>query len=240
LHLPKPFLQTDDLLNQIVFQDKVGEYSDIATRSTFGEIAHFFPQMPYLLRINLNKSQMRISQVHDRFESQNRHYIIDLVLKPAPFTPLWKRIMLILRDGEKNPKFAKIYDEQIGNYCGIVFPLWENRIIYSPSCLEDELKNHPMEHFQFPRTTLPLPNGIIGIGNDTYIIKHNLHGNTHIGCTLNFQDPYRPTCGTAGFLVLNPPLDALYFWRFSLFRGTPQEVLDIGRQLNICPVQKIP
>ena len=107
-------------------------------------------------------------------------------------------------------------------------------MIYSPSCQEHKIISFPAEQFDFEKTWLPLPNGLIGLGDGVYVIKHNTYGKTHIACTLNF-DPEFPR---ADFLVLNPYLGAKFEWRYSLFKGTKEEALDIANTLNVFPLKR--
>jgi hypothetical protein len=217
------------------FCDDLNPSEDLAERVGFEQIQDWFGSPFYFLRPNKKKSRFIIHRVNDEFGAENRHYCLDVVFKPKYYTPLWNRIMVIAREGEKHPNFSQVYDNKIGNYAGILFPLRENRVIFSPAGLDDELFNYPIDEFDFKRTSMPLPNGIIGLGQDTYVIKHNAYGDTHIACTLNFaQNP-----ATAGFLVLNPPSDALFLWRFSLFKGSPEEALYLAQSLNVFPTQKI-
>ena len=54
------------------------------------------------------------------------------------------------------------------------FPRTADRIVYSPGLLETELVDYAFDDFVFEegRHWLPLPNGIIGLGDDWYVIKH--------------------------------------------------------------------
>jgi hypothetical protein len=143
--------------------------------------------------------------------------------------------MAFMRDGGKMPHFAEVYDTHLGNYTGIMFPFWENKVIFSPACMENKLCKYDLKEFDFTRTWLPLPNGLIGLGKDFYIIKHNNYGDTHIACTLDFDRKPASAC----FLLLNPPMGRSFHWRFSIFQGSETEALDVANKINVYPTKKV-
>jgi hypothetical protein len=232
--IPKHFIVTSNQ-DKVEFCDEKCPHHDVEGPAHLNDIISFFKSPPTLLHPNRAKSSFRISRVNDEYSVNDQHFILNLTLQPRSYTPFFKRVLAFFRDGEKNQKFAQLYDHHIGNYVGIRFPLWENKIIYSPACMEDTLKTHNLDAFAFKRTWLPLPNGIIGLGNDTYIVKHNMYGDTHIACILNFEEPPY----SADFLVLNPPTHQKFSWQFSLFKGSQEDVLDLANKLNVFPTQKI-
>lgn len=232
--LPQFFINVENS-TQCEFSHEICMHEDFDVKVKPELIRRFFPHPIELLRINKSKTKYTIHRVNDTFGADDRHYILDISLKPRSITPFWKRIMAFMRDGGKMPHFSEIYDNNLGNYTGILFPLWENKVIYSPACLENKLHQYDQKEFDFTRTWLPLPNGLIGLGKDYYIIKHNNFGDTHIACTLNFNS--KPS--SAGFLLLNPPMGREFHWRFSIFQGTQSEALDIANKINVFPTKKI-
>jgi hypothetical protein len=79
------------------------------------------------------------------------------------------------------------------------------------------------------KTYLPLPSGLIGIGDDTYLIKHNLYGNTHIAAMIDVRNKL------VGFLQDNPPSQMRTEWKFSVVKGPRQAAIDRANELNVWP-----
>jgi hypothetical protein len=217
------------------FSDEPCPNEELGEKVSLDTIQSLFPSPITILRAHLKKTKCVVHKVNDEFGAENRHYILDLIFKPKYYTPLWQRILSFAREGEKKPEFTQLYDIHLGNYAGILFPLIEDVVSCSPACMEDELKSHHISEFDFDRTSLPLPNGLIGLGKNLYVIKHNCYGDTHIACTLDFTTNPR----TAGFMVMNPPSDALYLWRYSIFKGEPEEALELAMNINVFPTRKI-
>lgn len=230
LQLPERCIDT---FNQD-FSSEICEHEDIGKSVRLNVIKNWFPEHIFTLRIPKTRLQFNISVANDEFGVDERHYILNLVAKPR-YTPLFKRIFAFFREGRKSPSFAHLFDTKLGNSAGIAFPMWASKLIYSPSCMDDSIISLDKQEFDFDRTWLPLPNGLIGVGNETYIIKHNSYGNTHIACTLNFEE----TPPTAGFFVLNPPRGLILNWQFSIFRGSEEEALRIANRINVFPTRKL-
>jgi hypothetical protein len=58
----------------------------------------------------------------------------------------------------------------------LVFPLFEPVIAYSPAMLEGDVRRIHSSEIKAQSFHLALPNGLIGLGNDYYLIRYNLSG----------------------------------------------------------------
>jgi hypothetical protein len=142
------------------------------------------------------------------------------------------RILGIFR-GNGKWNYHHFYDAHFSNFVGFTVPLRQECIIASLALDEENVADCGFEKFKIAetigKTFLPLPNGLIGIGDDTYIIKHNLHGNTHIAATINVMDK------TVGFLQDCPPSQMRTDWLFSIVKGELGAVLDRADEINVWP-----
>lgn len=158
-------------------------------------------------------------------------HLLHLEFRGRP-TRVLARIMSIARSNANFPYHAW-YNTHFANLAGISFKLLEPRLVFSPALLEDEILDMPLDAFRIHETTgltyLPLPNGLLGLGKDTYIIKHNLHGNTHIAATIDVKKH------AAGFIQDGPPSELRSSWTFSLVRGDRAAALARANELNVRP-----
>ncbi|NMC03810.1 MAG: hypothetical protein GYA24_01300 [Candidatus Lokiarchaeota archaeon] len=142
------------------------------------------------------------------------------------------RILGIARSNG-NFSFHEKYDEHFSNFVGFTIPLRQDRLIASLALDETRVVDHALDEFKINetigKTFLPLPNGLIGIGDDTYIIKHNLHGNTHVAAMIDTKHK------AVGFIQDNPPSGMRTEWKFSIVKGTRQAAIDRANELNVWP-----
>jgi hypothetical protein len=112
----------------------------------------------------------------------------------------------------------------------IGFPLMQEALEYSPALIEDEVVLTPFSEFnlQTGKIYLPLPNGLIGLGDGWYAIKHTRHN--HIAALI------RPGESTIDFEDETALKDSAAFWKFDLFQGSQAEALELANRLNIYPV----
>lgn len=169
-------------------------------------------------------------------KNKNEHLIFDIEWHPN-YTKFISRVMSFMRV-QKYTTFTPLFDRRFGNYSGIIFPLHEKKLIYCPALMENEPREYNLDEFDFGRTWLGLPNGLIGLGNNIYIIKHNSFGNTHIAATINRDNQFPVKGNTVSFMTLNPPR-CTYYWRFSLFKGTLNDAVELANKINVYPVVKL-
>lgn len=112
------------------------------------------------------------------------------------------------------------------------FPRTETGFYYTPALAEDEVVEYGFDQFTFqnPEVYLPLSNGLIGLGNDWWVIKH---------CA---------TIHVAARVPTDPEEDFIQFvdetadpvepqqWVFTVVQGTKEEALAAARAINTHPV----
>ena len=111
----------------------------------------------------------------------------------------------------------------------MTFPRFANVIEYSPGLLDDVVRTYPFSAFSFKddHVWLPIPNGIVGLGNGWYVIKHAR--SEHVAARINFTAP------TIGFWDETVPLALTPTWQFDVLKGTADDALKVGLELNIAP-----
>ncbi|MFX0098859.1 MAG: hypothetical protein ACFFCS_04710, partial [Candidatus Hodarchaeota archaeon] len=116
---------------------------------------------------------------------------------------------------------------------GQTVPLLEDKLIFSPALMEDTLFENDLSEYKINetigKTFLPLPSGLIGLGKNTYLIKHNDYFNTHIAATVDFRNK------RVGFLQDCPPSQLKSRWKFSFIKGSKESVIKRANQLNVHP-----
>ncbi len=110
----------------------------------------------------------------------------------------------------------------------VTFPGDPDRIVYCPSLLEENPATLSRDDFIWEHYVLPLPNGMIGLGDDRWLIKDT--GRVHVGAFVFAESPevsFRDETA-----VTDEPLN----WRFYLLDGSRDEALAFANRLNILPL----
>ncbi|MGM0577684.1 MAG: hypothetical protein ACQEXJ_18300 [Myxococcota bacterium] len=112
----------------------------------------------------------------------------------------------------------------------VTFPRTEDMIRYSPGLIEDEVREYPFDAFSFEvgEVWLPLANGLIGLGDGWWAIKH-VRTNHH-GVRLAPADPF------IQFVDENIHREDPATWIFEVFQGSAEDALDLANRINIDPV----
>jgi len=110
----------------------------------------------------------------------------------------------------------------------VVFPLFADKIIYSPALLEHEIVEHDLNAFGFSEIALPLSNGLIGLGRDLFVIKDN--GTVHLAGIISKEKR------TVEFRDESAPLDKPFSFRFYILQGTGEKALKLADMINVHPV----
>lgn len=110
----------------------------------------------------------------------------------------------------------------------VCFPRTEDRILYSPGLLDDELVDYGFEEFAWTEgeVYLPLANGLIGLGDDIWLLKDTRA--VHIAARL------RPDNDQICFIDEVAPMEA-FTWVFHVLPGTAAEALALADRLNVHP-----
>ncbi len=111
------------------------------------------------------------------------------------------------------------------------FPRYEEAFIYTPALAEDEVVRHEMKDFTFqlPEVYLPLSNGLIGLGNDWWVVK--VCGKVHVAARI-------PNTGEPLIQFVDETADPVAgdSWEFRVFHGSKEDAIALARATNTHPV----
>jgi hypothetical protein len=109
-----------------------------------------------------------------------------------------------------------------------VFPLDLDGFYLTPGLVEDQAFFYPLSEFDFQegKISLPVANGLIGLGTDLWLIKQT--STVHIAATFLMDGKVRFIDDT-----LDPEDGAS--WMFWIVEGSKQEALDLADRLNLHP-----
>ena len=112
----------------------------------------------------------------------------------------------------------------------LAFPWDGTTLRYSPALIEDEVRSYTMADFTFleDQAFLPLANGLIGLGDDLWLIKHTR--SVHIAARISPSDDHVRFIDAA----ILPTTSGT--WEFDVFRGSADDALAIANALNIDPL----
>jgi len=112
----------------------------------------------------------------------------------------------------------------------VTFPRLEERIVYSPGLMEDEIVDYAITDFiyQTKEVFLPLSNGLIGLGQEWFAIKHTR--TNHLAVRLPSEQK------TVEFIDNTQPVDQKTVWFFDLIKASKKDALAAAMRLNITPV----
>jgi len=120
--------------------------------------------------------------------------------------------------------------ELMVSFVGVIFPLLSDEIGYSPALEEDRLVYINLNDFKFERISLPLPNGLISLNKDTFIIKHNEY--MHVAFSID------KSLRGCGFILRTPPQRS-FSWKLTIFKGSEKEALELAKRINVFPTVTI-
>ncbi len=120
-------------------------------------------------------------------------------------------------------------NDPFGRELKVNFPRFADIVAYSPGLMDDVVRSYPFSAFEFQddHVWLPVPNGLIGLGNDWYVIKHARLEN--LAARVNVTTP------TIGFWDETVRLDLAPTWQFDVLQGTAADALAVANALNIAP-----
>ncbi|MCB9727327.1 MAG: hypothetical protein H6744_00775 [Deltaproteobacteria bacterium] len=112
----------------------------------------------------------------------------------------------------------------------VEFPRTDDVLRYSPGLIEDEVREYPLSGFDLEvgEVWLPLANGLIGLGDGRYVVKHVRAG--HMGVRVSGTDPH------VDFVDQTLPEDDTAYWAFDVVEGDASTALDYANRVNIDPV----
>jgi len=109
----------------------------------------------------------------------------------------------------------------------VTFPGDPDRIVYGPALQEEEPVSVSRSDFVWEHFVLPLPNGLIGLGQGRWLIKDT--GRVHLGAFVFAGSP-EVTFRDETARVAEP-----VHWRFYLLEGSVEQATSFANRLNIRP-----
>ena len=125
---------------------------------------------------------------------------------------------------------ASADNDPFGRELKVTFPRFVDVIEYSPGLLDDVVRSYPFSAFEFKddHVWLPVPNGLIGLGKNWYVVKHARREN--LAARVNVLAPEIAFSDETVRLELTPT------WQFELLQGTAADALAVATQLNTAPL----
>lgn len=116
------------------------------------------------------------------------------------------------------------------NNVRVVFPRTADALIYESALGEGGIKSHPFSEFDFEseHVYLPAPSGLIGLGDDLFLIRHNetVHLAWEVGVGAK---------KTVALRMSRPPND-IYEWTLTLVKGKADAAISVSSLINIFPL----
>ncbi len=108
------------------------------------------------------------------------------------------------------------------------FPRTRTAFMYTPALAEDEVVEYDFNQFtfQYPEVYLPLSNGLIGLGDDWWVIKHC--SAVHVAARV----PTDPAEGYIQFIDETADPVEPQTWVFTVMKGSKEEALAEARRVN--------
>jgi hypothetical protein len=124
---------------------------------------------------------------------------------------------------------ASADNDPFGRELKVTFPRFTDVIAYSPGLLDDVVRSYPFSAFEFQQdhVWLPVPNGLIGLGNGWYVVKHARLEN--LAARVNVKAPEIAFSDETVRLALAPT------WQFEVLQGTAEDALAVAKHLNVAP-----
>ncbi len=131
-------------------------------------------------------------------------------------------------------------DDAANRRVAVTFPRFDDVLRYTPGLSDQEVLEQPLSGFTLQadkddakayNVYLPLPNGLIGLGNDWWVIKHC--DTVHLAAVVNHEDG---VANSVQFVDETAIPDASRTWVFSVFQGPKVDALALANRLNSFPV----
>lgn len=111
----------------------------------------------------------------------------------------------------------------------LAMPRFDNVIRYSPGLLETQVRTVPMASMQFSQgeVFLPLANGLLGLGDGWWVIKHVR--SVHVAARVPYADL------SIGFSDATVGPEAQQ-WHFTVIKADQALALDLANRINVWPI----
>ena len=179
---------------------------------------------------NFKKAKFSIRKRPDGDDLDEFYLYLDFKGKPTRFM---SQLFGLFRSNG-NFGFHETFDRSFSNYVGFTLPLKGSGFTFCPALLEDQPQTVALDDLHvndtIGKTFLPLPNGMIGIGDDIYLVKHNTYGNMHIAAMVDCRN------ARAGFVQDGPPSGLKSRWKLSIIKNSNvKKVVARANELNVFP-----
>jgi len=109
----------------------------------------------------------------------------------------------------------------------VTFPFSGEEILTTTALIDDEIRAYSFDDFAFAYYYLPAPIGLIGLGNDWWVIKDT--GTVHVAAYVE------PHADSLRFEDLTAPWFETIPWVFYVMQGTETEALEFADRINVHP-----
>ncbi len=118
----------------------------------------------------------------------------------------------------------------------LTLPRYDDVIRYSPALMEDTVVEYPFSDFDFlkPEVYLPLGNGLIGLGDDWWVIKDC--SQVHLAGRVPNETAEEEARNTIQFIDETADPENGDSWLFKVFKGSKQDALQLAQRTNTGPV----
>jgi|GEM_PF-538757 len=114
------------------------------------------------------------------------------------------------------------------------FPRYEDKIIYSPALTDETVVSYDFADFSFQteEVYLPLANGLIGLGNDWWVIKQcrSVHVAARVPSSLSDEK-------TIQFIDETADPANTTTWQFTVFNGSQADAMELAIRTNTNPLE---
>ena len=107
------------------------------------------------------------------------------------------------------------------------FPTAGENIITTTALIDDEVRTYSWDDFAFEYWYLPAPIGLLGLGDDLWVIKDT--GQVHVGAYTE------PSERSLKFEDMTAPYADAITWVFYVVEGTAAEALEMADHINVHP-----
>lgn len=116
-------------------------------------------------------------------------------------------------------------------FCGIELEFNVDYLLYSPALMENESVKVQLSDIKPEKVYLPLPNGLICIKEDLYLIKHNEY--LSISACIHWSSKKL-------ILGITNPHNYDIHWELTLYKGDLKSAIERAEAINVTPIVNLP
>jgi hypothetical protein len=142
------------------------------------------------------------------------------------FTETWQQVSTTPFIGRVEIAFS-VGDGEQARKIHVTFPGSLEKIVYCPALEEETPSIYSRSDFIWDHYILPLPNGMIGLDEERFVIKDT--GVVHVGAFIY------PDRGDVTFADETAPPGEPMTWVFYVVEGSLEEAIGVANKVNIWP-----